>query len=304
MVTAGCGNSASGALEEGKTNVVTSFYPVYFLAERIGGEQVNVVNLIASGVEPHDWSPKSQDLNVASKAQLLLYNGAGLEGWVDDFLEGLPADTQLKTKALSDGIELILGNPEEEHEEHEEEGHEDEHDHAGEYDPHTWVSPKSILIMAANVKDALIEVDEANRDAFESNYEKLKAELEELDQSYTTTLAATTKKDIVTSHQSFGYLARDYGLHQVAIMGLTPDAEPKAQDLLEISKFVKENQVKYIFFEELVSDELANTLARETGAETLVLNPVEGLTKKQEQNGDTYITLMQQNLQNLVKALQ
>jgi zinc transport system substrate-binding protein len=108
----------------------------------------------------------------------------------------------------------------------------------------------------------------------------------------------------VVSHQAFGYLARDYGLNQVAIMGLTPDAEPKAQDLLRISKFVKDHGVKYIFFEELVSDELAKTLAGEANAQTLVLNPIEGLTPDEEKSGDDYFSLMHRNLQNLLKALQ
>nr|WP_148928747.1 zinc ABC transporter substrate-binding protein [Paenibacillus methanolicus] len=322
FVMAGCGkNEAATGLKDDQMNVVTSFYPVYFLAKSIGGDAVNVVNLIPAGVEPHDWTPKSQDLNTASKAQLLLYNGAGLETWVDDFLQGLPKDGALKTKAVSEGIALIEASgeehaehAEEEHaadehaeEEHAAEEHEEEehaHDHAGEHDPHTWVSPRSMLVMADNVLKALSEADVAHQAAFESNYKTLKERLTKLDADFTAKLGAAKKKDIVTTHQAFGYLARDYGLNQVAIMGLSPDAEPKAQDLLEIAKFVKEKGITHIFFEELVSAELAQTLARETGAETLVLNPAEGLTKEQESAGDDYVTLMERNLENLVKALQ
>lgn len=298
LMLSGCGSSSSSKLSEDKTNVVTSFYPLYYLASEIGGEYANVINLIPTGVEPHDWSPKSRDLDTAAKAQLLLYNGAGLEGWIDDFLEGLPKNSQLMTGAMSEGITLLDADSEE-HEEH------DDHDHGDlDVDPHTWVSPKSMLVMADNVKQMLIKADAAHEEQFRANYEKVAEQLKTLDEQYTRELGALQKHDIVVSHQAFGYLARDYGLHEQSIMGLSPDAEPRAQDLLKLAKFVKENDVKYIFFEELVSSTLAETLANEADVETLVLNPVEGLTDKQQKNGDNYVTIMESNLQNLLKALQ
>ncbi|MEV5028577.1 metal ABC transporter solute-binding protein, Zn/Mn family [Paenibacillus sp. LPE1-1-1.1] len=300
------GGTAAGNGDNEQISVVTSFYPLYYLASEIGGDHVKAVNLVASGIEPHDWTPKSRDLDTASKAQLFLYHGAGLEGWVDGFLKGLSKDSKVITKEMSNGITLIEGSEDE----HEDEGeHEDEHadeeapEHGG-VDPHTWVSPKSALKLAENVKNSLIEADAANQADYEKNYAALKTKIESIDADYTAKLAQTTNKDIVTSHQAFGYLARDYGLKQVSIMGLSPDAEPRAQDLLEISKFVKANGVKYIFFEELVSDQLAKTLANEADVETMVLNPLEGLTPDQEKDGETYLTLMERNLQNLVQALQ
>lgn len=318
VALAGCGNDNSStetdqpqsATGENKLSVVTSFYPIYYLTSEIGGDYVEVTNLVAAGVEPHDWTPKSQDLNKASKAELFLYHGAGLEAWVDDFLKGLSGDSKVEVKAMSEGIELIEGGDEEhEHgEEHDhEEGHEDEHgqehDHGG-VDPHTWVSPKSALVLAENVKNSLVTADSDHADTYEQNYLALKSKLESIDAEYTEKLSAVSQKNIVVSHQAFGYLARDYGLKQVSIMGLNPDAEPKAQDILEIAKFVKANGVKVIFFEELVSDQLAVTLANEAKVDTMVLNPLEGLTKEQEKAGVTYVQLMQTNLQNLVEALQ
>ncbi|QKS46544.1 zinc ABC transporter substrate-binding protein [Paenibacillus cellulosilyticus] len=298
LIIAGCSNSASSKLSDDKTNVVTSFYPLYYLASEIGGEYANVINLVPTGVEPHEWSPKSRDLDTAAKAQLLLYNGAGLEGWIDDFLEGLPKNTELMTGAMSEGITLLDGNSEE----HEED---DDHDHGDlDVDPHTWVSPKSMLVMADNVKQMLIKADAAHEEQYSANYEKLVEQLKTLDEQYTRELGAVQKKDIIVSHQAFGYLARDYGLNEQSIMGLSPDSEPRAQDLLNLAKFVKENGVKYIFFEELVSSTLAETLANEADVQTLVLNPVEGLTDKQQKNGDNYVTIMESNLQNLLKALQ
>ncbi|MGO4544337.1 zinc ABC transporter substrate-binding protein [Paenibacillus sp. 2TAB23] len=302
-------NGNSGTDEAAKPiSVVTSFYPLYFLASEIGGSHVAAVNLVAAGVEPHDWTPKSRDLDTASDAQLFLYHGAGLEGWVDGFLKGLSKDSTVVTKEISTGITLLDGSEEEHADEHEhehEEEHADEeaHDHGG-LDPHTWVSPKSALKLAENVKNSLMEVDSANQADYEANYKALIAKLEVIDGEYTAKLGQTANKNIVTSHQAFGYLARDYGLKQVSIMGLSPDAEPRAQDMLEIAKFVKANGVKYIFFEELVSDQLAQTLASEADVETMVLNPLEGLTNDQEKSGENYLTLMERNLQNLVQALQ
>lgn len=304
-----------------RLKVVTSFYPLYYLASEIGGEHVEVTNLIAAGVEPHDWTPKSQDLVQASQADLFLYHGAGLEVWIDDFLKGVSGDSKAIIAEASAGIELISGQDDEQsHEEdghdHEEDGHGHEeeahgheegtvgHTHSHDTDPHTWVSPKSALVLAANVKESLAEADPDHAADYESGYALVKEKLETLDQAYETGLANVSQKNLVVSHQAFGYLARDYGLNQISIMGLSPDAEPRAQDIAKIAKFVKENGVKYIFFEELVSDQLANMLANEAGVDTMVLNPLEGLTKEQEQAGETYINLMNSNLQNLMKALQ
>ncbi|WP_337101658.1 metal ABC transporter solute-binding protein, Zn/Mn family [Paenibacillus sp. YIM B09110] len=308
LLTAACGNSSNdtnteegNTEQDGKLSVVTSFYPLYFMAKEIGGEHVKVDNLVAAGVEPHDWTPKSRDLSTASNANLFLYHGAGLESWVEDFQKGLSKDSGVAVKEMSEGITLIHGEEEEEHE-HEHEGEED-HDHEG-LDPHTWVSPKSALILAENIKDSLIEADGTHKADYEQNFAALQEKLVAIDAKYTEELTKASKKDIVVSHQAFGYLARDYGLNQVAIMGLSPDAEPRAQDLLEIAKFVKENDVRFIFFEELVSDNLAKTLADEADVETQVLNPLEGLTSEQEKAGDSYLTLMERNLQYLTQALQ
>ncbi|WP_314585234.1 metal ABC transporter solute-binding protein, Zn/Mn family [Paenibacillus terrigena] len=311
MLTA-CGQNNAIKLEEGKINVVTTIFPIYDFAKQIGGDHANVMNLIPTGVEPHDWTPKSQEISVTSKAQLLLYNGAGLEGWIPNFLQGLGKDTPLKTVEVSHGIDMIHTEGDDGHHHDEEAGNKDEHDHVSDgahgddmyLDPHTWVSPKSALIMAKNIKDSFIAVDAANQADYETNYAKLEQKLKDLDSKFETELAKTSKKEIVVSHQAFGYLARDYGLTQKAVMGLSPEAEPRSQDIIELTKYVKEHNVKYIFFEELVSDQIAKMLASEAKVETMVLNPIEGLTPEQDKSGENYVTLMERNLQNLVKALQ
>lgn len=302
LLLSGCG--ANDGNVKGKINVVTTIYPLFYFAQQIGGDEAHVVNLVAAGVEPHDWTPKSRDLTQANKAQLFLYNGAGLEGWIGDFLPAITSGSDVRIVEGSRGIALIDGHGEEEdeHGHGETEEAEEHHDH-GDVDPHTWVSPRSALTMAANVKDAFIAVDPAHSADYETRYEKLNERLVALDARFAETLAPFAGKDIVVSHQAFGYLCRDYGLSQLAIMGLSPDAEPRAQDLLDISNYVKEHGIKTIFFEELVSPRLAETLAKEANVGTTVLNPLEGLTPEQEKAGEDYFSIMEANLQNLQKAL-
>lgn len=303
MMLAACGPKSSGSIIEGKVNVITTFYPIYEFASEIGGEDINAINLLPVGVEPHDWTPRSQDIINTSKAQLFLYNGAGLEGWVPNFLKSLDSDSEAKAVEVSQGVDLIMTDEEDGHDH----GHEDEgaeHSDSLHTDPHTWVSPKSALVMAKNIKESLQSVDPEHSAGYEERYQKLAESLSALDSKFTEELGKLPNKEIVVSHQAFSYLARDYGLSQHAIMGLSPDAEPRGQDLLDLAALVKEEGIRYIFFEELVSDKLAKTLASETGVSTMVLNPVEGLTEAQEKNGDNYFTLMEKNLQNLILALQ
>jgi len=321
-----CGNNEQEATSDSGISVVTSFYPIYYMTSQIGGEHVKVTNLIATGIEPHDWSPKSKDLLTASKADLLLYHGVGLETWIEDFKQGLEKDSNVIVKEVSTGIDLIDTTAAESSDDHDHdteeavEEHDHEHDHDAEeeaveehshdhshshgLDPHTWVSPKSALILAENIKNSLVEVDAEHAEAYEQNYEKLKAELVELDNKYVEELSNVANRTIVVSHQSFGYVARDYNLQQISIMGLSPSAEPRAQDIKNIAELVKEQGVKVIFFEELVSDNLAKMLASEAKVDTNVIYSLEGLTTKQEQAGDNYLSLMERNLQNLVEALQ
>lgn len=305
VLLAACGPKSSGSIVEGKVNVITTFYPIYEFAKEIGGEDANVINLLPVGVEPHDWTPRSQDIINTSKAQLFLYNGAGLEGWVPNFLKSLDSDSKAQAIEVSHGVDLIKSDEEDGHDHgHEGEGEEAGHGDSLHTDPHTWVSPKSALVMVKNIKDSLQSVDPEHTSGYEERYQKLADRLTALDHKFTEELGKLPNKEIVVSHQAFAYLARDYGLSQHAIMGLSPDAEPRGQDLVKLAALVKEEGIRYIFFEELVSDKLAKTLASETGVSTMVLNPVEGLTEAQQKNGDNYFTLMEKNLQNLILALQ
>ncbi|NOU99371.1 ABC transporter substrate-binding protein [Paenibacillus sp. LMG 31457] len=289
VIMAGCGSASSSKakLVQGKVNVVTSFYPLYEFTQEIGGEYVNAINLVPAGVEPHDWSPKSRDIKNMTQAQVFVYQGAGFEGWVKDFLGSLSSDSTLKVVEASKGASLIKTS-----------------DNKEEFDPHAWLSPLNAVKMANNIKTALISADPAHKDVFEQNYANYAAKLTDLDARYKKELGQTSKKEIAVSHQAFAYLCRDYGLTQLAIMGLSPDAEPTAQDLKKMNEYIKDHNLKYIFFEELVSDKLAKTLAKDAKVDTMVLNPLEGLTEAQVKAGENYISIMDKNLKNLVIALQ
>ncbi|WP_274365370.1 metal ABC transporter substrate-binding protein [Paenibacillus thermotolerans] len=313
-IASGCA-ADKNTLVEGKINVVTSFFPLYDFSKQIGGDHVNVVNMVPTGVEPHDWTPKSRDMTNIAKAQMFVYQGAGFEGWTEDVLGGIDKSKLVVVEA-SKGIELLPASPNahDEHDEHDEhDDHDDHDDHASEshgshaeggFDPHTWLSPSSALIMAENIKNGLTEADPEHAADYESNYEALAAQIKALDDSFRQQLSGVSKREIVVQHQAFGYLARDYGLVEVSLMGLSHEAEPTAQNLKEISDFIKEHDVHYIFTEELLSDALAKTLANDLGVETLVLHPLEGLTDEEAKSGATYVSLMEQNLNHLLKALQ
>lgn len=326
IVLSGCSSSQlQQAMEDGKVNVVTSFYPLYDFASKIGGEHVNVINLVPTGVEPHDWSPKGQDMSNLSKADLFIYLGAGFEGWVNQTLSSLDKNSKVTAVVASKGIKLIPGTDDgdknggkgEDHgqdnaaqdalkDDRQDKRKDEQHDDGNEsgMDPHVWLSPVNAKIIAQNVKDALVKADAANQADYEVNFKKLSDQLDDLHNQYKEKLSGASKKEIVVTHQSFGYLAKEYGLTQKAIMGLTADAEPTSKDMQSILQFIKDNQLKYIFFEELVSDKMAKTLANDAGVETLVLNPIEGLTEEQVKQGEDYVSIMQNNLNNLLKALQ
>jgi zinc transport system substrate-binding protein len=306
MMIGGCASSKDTDLVEGKINVITTFYPLYDFAVKIGGEHAHVINLVPAGVDSHDWSPKSKDVQHIQDADLFIYNGLGFEGWTDRLLAGMEADTSPHVVLATKGIDLL--KMDEAH--HDEAGHEHEHgteehdEHDGEYDPHAWLSPLQARKYAENIKEGFIAVDPEHQADYEANYAQVAAKLDELHEKFKRVTESAERKDIVVSHHAYGYLARDYGLRQLAVMGMSPEAEPTAHDIKNISEFIREHEVKYILFEELVSPKLAETLAKDLNIGTLVFNPVEGLTAAQEENGEDYFSLMEKNLQTLEIALQ
>lgn len=293
-----------------KLKVETSFYPMYEFTSKVAGDLADVHLLVPSGVEPHDWEPTPQDIGTIEQSDLLVYNGAGIEGWVDQVLSGSDNKGLMSVEA-SKGLDLMQGvEDEDDHEAdheadhgeaHTEEGAHD-HDHGG-LDPHVWLSPKLAIQEVRNIEAGLSEKAPEHKDQFKQNADAYVAQLEQLDQEYIKELTDTKRKDFITQHAAFGYLAKSYGLTQVPIAGLSPEQEPSAAAMANVVKFAKEHQVKTIFFETLVSSQVADTIAKEVGAVSAVLNPIEGLTAEDQTNHMDYIKVMQANLAALKKAL-
>ncbi len=294
------------ALEGSKIlKAYTSFYPIYFLTKEIAGEQAEVVCMVPAGAEPHDWEPSPKTIVQLQNADLFIYNGAGMETWTDTII-GTLQKNKTKVVMASEGIELI--KPEEHEHRHEDEkethdeGEEEEHEH-GEFDPHVWVSPLRAKAQAENIFRALVEADPSNKSHYQENYQVLTAKLEKLDMDIREASKSFKSNVLVVSHEAFGYLTHDYNLEQIAIRGVNPEAEPSPAKMAELVEECREHGVKYIFFEKLVSPKLSEALAREVGAQTLVLHDAAGLSEEDIKSGKSYITVMYDNLENLKKAL-
>jgi len=287
-----------------KLSVVTSFYPVYYFASEIGGEYAQVTNITPAGAEPHEYEPTAQDLVALQKAAIFVFNGAGLEPWGDRVLANMRPETIIVRTA--EGLATLEG---EEHGHGEEEAHADEpvghvEDEAHITDPHIWLSPVLASQMVDKIVAGFVQADPTHAASYTANAEALKASLAALDTNYRQSLAQCASRDIVTSHAAFAYLADAYNLNQVAISGLSPEEEPSAQQLAQIANFARERGIKYIFFESLISPRLAQTIATEIGAQTLVLDPIEGIAQTDIEAGENYISVMERNLTNLTTALQ
>jgi zinc transport system substrate-binding protein len=307
IITAGIVLLNSNQQKTKKTNegisVSTSFYPLFYFASIIGGDKAQVHNLTPSGIEPHDYEPTPQDIIKIKNSEILIINGAGFEPWVDKLEDELSDVILMNT---TDGIAL-QAEVEHEEDEHEEDSQanagQDEHDEEN-LDPHIWLSPLLAKSQVDRILEAYIKSDPANESYYAENASALKTKLDDLNKKYEAELSSCRTRSFVTSHTAFGYLAREYNLTQVPISGLSPDEEPSAAELSEITEFVRKNEIKYIFFETLISPKLSETIAKEAGAKTLVLDPLEGLSNEAIDNGGDYFTVMEENLKNLKIALE
>ncbi|MFI5265657.1 MAG: metal ABC transporter solute-binding protein, Zn/Mn family, partial [Candidatus Levyibacteriota bacterium] len=279
-------NSNNSLSNSGKLQVTTSFYPLYYFASQIGGNKADVRNITPPGAEPHDYEPSTQDMARIENSDILILNG-GVEAWGKKIQDNLKGE---KTLIVTAGQNLLTQTVTE--------------NGSTQTDPHVWLDPVRAKAETRVITSAFVKADPKDEAYFQNNEKALDSKLDTLDQKFKIGLASCTEKNIITSHAAFGYLASRYGLTQVPISGLSPDAEPSLEQLASISDFAKKNNVKYIFFEALVSPKLADTIAHEVGAKTLVLDPIEGVSATDANAGKNYYTIMEQNLKNLQIALQ
>lgn len=303
VLVTGCASKSESKDSEGLT-IYTSFYTMEDFTKKIVGDKIQVFNLVKTGDEPHNWEPTPTDIASIEKADMLIYNGAGFEHWVDSVIGSIGSE-KIFALNTSEGVELLEDTVIHEHDENEhEEGTHDHEDHDHEnYDPHVWLNIKNAIIQLENIKNAVIKIDPENEAYYTENFNKYKEEFEALDKKYEDTISEFKNKDIVVSHKAFSYMCSEYGLNQLAIEGLSPDSEPDASRMANIVDFIKSEDIKVIFFEELASPKVAETIAKETGKEVDILSPIEGLTEEEKQNGEDYLSIMEKNLEALKRAL-
>ena len=289
VALAGCGSGhdpAGAAGVTGDVRVVASFYPLQWTAEQVVGEEADVVSLTKPGAEPHDLELAPQDVATLADADLVVYL-KGFQPAVDDAVQQEGGDDAFDVTRAAD-LDLTYTSIED---------GQQESDEAGAVDPHFWLDPVRLATVADALAARLGRLHPENATRYETNSAALRVELEALDAAFEAGLADCANTNLVTSHNSFGYLARRYGLTQVGITGLTPEDEPKPGDLADITTFVEDNAVETIYYETLVSPAVARTVAAETGARTAVLDPIEGLTDESE--GADYLQVMRANLANI-----
>jgi len=265
---AGCGSTGSAS------DVVAAFYPLAFAAQTVGGPGLHVRNLTPTGAEPHDIELTPKDVAAVQKARLVIYISHDFQPAVQDAVRNARG---VRLDAV-EGLSLARGVG----------------DESGKADPHVWLDPILFARVVRRIGTALGRPRAATR---------LVAKLDALDRAYRAGLRDCARRTFVTSHAAFGYLAARYGLHQVAITGLDPEAEPSARRLASLAALVRKLGTDTVFFERLVSPKLAQTVAREAGVHTAVLDPIEGLTHSESEEGASYLSLMRQNLLALRTAL-
>ncbi|MGW4378621.1 metal ABC transporter substrate-binding protein [Kitasatospora sp. NPDC004531] len=298
LLLSACGGTSSAAgADDGKLTVVASFYPMEFLAEQIGGEHVKVTDLTPAGVEPHDLELTAKQVAAVQRADTVIYL-KGLQPTVDKAVSLTHPKHVVDATATSPLVDHHL---DEGPDEGDDPGAGHDHEHTGiTGDPHIWLDPTRYAAVAQSVGAELAKVDPANAADYRSNTDALVARLTALDQEFRGGLQTVRTRTFITSHAAFGYLADHYGLDQVAINGVDPEAEPTPSRLAAIQRAAKDNGATTVFFEALVSPKLANTVASDLGLRTAVLDPLEGV---KDQDRDDYFSVMRQNLDNLKAAL-
>jgi zinc transport system substrate-binding protein len=282
LVLTGC--STSSPTDTSKLSVVVAFYPLQYIVQNVGGDQVNVTSLTQPGVEPHDLELTAKQVAAVGSADLVFYE-RGFQAAVDSAV-----DTQKPKQTLDATTVVPLRTTA---------GFEGESG-SGALDPHTWLDPQTMVNYASAVAAQLSQSRPAAAAEFQARAEALVKELTTLDSEFSTGLASCQRKAFVTSHAAFGYLAERYGLEQVGITGLSPDAEPTPTRLAEVQQVAKAKGVTTIFSETLASPALADALAKDLGLKTDVLDPLEGITSGSR--GTDYPSVMRSNLISLRTA--
>lgn len=274
---AGDKENSNKQTDNNKLNVVVSIYPLEQFTKMIGGDKVNVLTLVGAGQEPHDFEIKPADFKELANSDIFVYNGLGLEEWLDKVKDQLKDSKTLMVDS-SNGVDVIKDGDK--------------------IDPHIWLSLKDATIQANNIKNALIEKDPSNKEYYEKNYNKLKDEFDSLHNEYKQKFEKLKNKDFITGHAAFGYLCREFGLTQKSISDLYSDGEATPKKLEELAEYCKKNNIKTIFSESLAEPKTSETLAREAGAKVEKIYSLES-----SEDDKTYLEGMKYDLKFIYDSL-
>ncbi len=289
------------SLSEG-VRIVTTTYPLEYVAKQIGQDKVIVTNVVPQGTDPHDFDPSPAQVGTMLDATVLLYNGAGLDAWVEKLREELASKSVVSLKA-SANVELLPAAAADE-DEHQDEAGDKPQEQGENFDPHFWLDPTNMIKAGERLYLVLDKLDPANTESYRQNFLSFKSAMESLDQSYLVGLKECQSRKVVVSHNYYAYPAKKYSLDVLAVAGLSLEAEPGPAQMAELVRTIRNSKVTTVFTETLGSRKIAETLAQETGAQVATLNPLEGLTSEDVSSGKDYTSVMRDNLEALRLALQ
>lgn len=259
-----------------KPRIYTSFYTLYDFTQKIGGNKINLKNIMPSSIEPHDWEPSVQDIINLENADVLIYNGSNLEHWIDKVKNTL--QNEIRYVNLTEDLKI-------------------------ENDPHVWLNPLIAKEQLHKILDVLSEIDPQNQNYYRENYLMQAEKIDELDKKIRDAVKNFKFKNIVVAHRAYKYFCDEYGLNQIALEGADENSEPTIERMREVTDFIGENNVRYVFYEGVPSKSI-KVISNDTGIKLLELNPFEYLTDKQISNGEDYFSVMEKNLENLKVALE
>ena len=297
----GCGESNDkNAVKNGETkpSITVSIFPLKEFAEEIAGDKVDINCLVPNNMEPHDYEPKTKDFEKLINSDAFIYNGLGLEEWVEKVNEVIKNEDVLIVDSSKnvDSITIEDENHEEEHNHDNEEEHDHEH---GAIDPHSWLSLKEAQVQSEAIKDTLIEIDPENKAYYEQNYNEFKQKLDDLYNKYNEKFQTLQNKNFITGHAAFGYLCRDFGLEQKSVENVFGEGEPTPKQLENLVNFCKENNITTIFSESLASPKVSESLAAEVGAKVIPIYTLES-----QEDNKSYLEAMEYNLNQIYNCLE
>ncbi|MGN0298954.1 MAG: metal ABC transporter substrate-binding protein [Lachnospiraceae bacterium] len=293
---AGCGAQNTEKEEQHGISIVTTLFPQYDFARNIVGDDSQIKLLLTPGMESHSYEPTAADIIAINQADVFIYTGADMEAWAEKVLDSLDSDV-----TVIDLSQYVVLDLEDEHEEHEEE--EEEHVHT--YDPHIWTSPKNAILMTEGICEILVELDSENEELYRQNCAEYVTQLEVLSASFEELAKESQGANFVFGGRfAFHYLFRDYGWNYVAAYnGCSTETEPSTKKIAEMVDYINENDINVVYYEELTEPTVAKSISEATGTEMLLLHSCHNVTQEELQEGVSYISLMEQNLENLRAGL-